>query len=79
MPVHRQERRNAQRYQERRERPEKLAGSGRRVLRELMDASAAGRLRRAEEPLRQAEQPRALQAETQRRAERAMALAARRP
>ena len=75
MPVHRQERRNAQRYQER---PEKLAGSGRRVLQEPTDASADGRFRWAEEQLRQAEQRRALQAEAQRRGERAMALAAQR-
>jgi hypothetical protein len=75
LPVNRQERRNAQRCQERRERTD---DSGRRVLRDLTDASAAGRLRRAERPL-QAEQQKALQVEAQRTVEQAMASVARRP
>lgn len=71
----RQDRRNAQRYQERPGQPD---GSGRLVLREQTDASAAGRFRRVEQRLRQAEQQTAQQVEAQRTAERAVALAAQR-
>jgi hypothetical protein len=75
LPANQQGRRNAQRYLGHREHS---GGSARQVLRDSTDASAAARLRRAEQPL-QAEQQKALQVEAKRTAEQAMALAARRP